>query len=132
MANPSVGLTDRDMLASTKNLQPRYGAIAHGVGALGSLVNRSIPDTRNLTLATTRHAVVEILGSMCSRTRGTTWATQAASGKCGTASEGRNVPGAPVFLTGLGSDEPVRPPVSAGTDRSVHRSLLISTGLLLK
>ena len=47
-------------------------------------------------------------------------------------SEGRNVPGAPVFLTGLGSDEPVRPPVSAGPDRSVHRSLLISSGLLLK
>ena len=57
------------MLASTKNLQPRYGAIAHGVGALGSLANRSNPDTRNLTLATTRHAVVEILGSMCSPSR---------------------------------------------------------------
>ena len=50
----------------------------------------------------------------------------------GMASERRNVPGAPVFLTGLGSDEPVRPPVSAGRDRSVHRSLLISSGLLLK
>ena len=35
-------------------------------------------------------------------------------------------------MTGLGSDEPVRPPVSAGTDRSVHRSLLISSGLLIK
>ena len=69
VANPSVGLTDRDMLASTKNPQPRYGAIAHGVGALGSLANRSNPDTRNLTLATTRHAVVEILGSMCSPSR---------------------------------------------------------------
>ena len=69
VANPGVGLTDRETLASTKNLQSRYGAIAHGVGALGSLVNRSIPDTRNLTLATTRHAVVEILGSMCSPSR---------------------------------------------------------------
>ena len=47
-------------------------------------------------------------------------------------SEGRNVPGAPVFLTGLGSDPPVHPPVSAGPDRSAHRSLLISSGLLFK
>ena len=46
-------------------------------------------------------------------------------------SERRNVPGAPVFLTGLGRDGPVRPPVFGETDRSIaSRSFARRTGLL--